>query len=113
MHTRQFNHGVSKMSVFTADDMIALVQQFPYVVGTGTAVIRDRACAAAFVAAAVVTRNILSVMKQRVVEAIDLEYLDEEVKKMGAYFRDMQAQLSEDKRKNLRIPKFHSICHFS
>ena len=36
LHYRAFNTGVSPMSVFTADDMIALLQQFPFVIGTGT-----------------------------------------------------------------------------
>ena len=36
MHYRQFNTGITSMSVFTGDDMIALLQQLPYVVGTGT-----------------------------------------------------------------------------
>lgn len=36
LHYRPFATGISTMSVFTADDMIALLQQLPYVVGTGT-----------------------------------------------------------------------------
>ena len=36
LHYRSFSTGVTSMSVFTADDMVALVQQLPYVVGTGT-----------------------------------------------------------------------------
>ena len=35
LHYRGFNSGVASMSVFTADDFIALLQQLPYVVGTG------------------------------------------------------------------------------
>ena len=93
--------------------MIALLQQFPFVVGTGTAVIGDRHCAAAFVSAAVITRNILSVMKQREVFADDLEYLEQEVQCMGEHFRKMQEQLSAGEVKNLAVPKFHSICHFA
>lgn len=113
MHTRQFNSGVSGMSVFTADDMIALLQQLPFVVGTGTSVIGDRQCAAAFVAAAVVTRNILSVMKQREVFDDDLLFLEQEVNNMGEHFRKMQEQLPAVEMKNLAVPKFHSISHFA
>lgn len=112
MHTRQFNSGVSHMAVFTADDMIALLQQLPFVVGSGTAVIGDRACAAAFVNAAVVTRNILSVMKQREVSVDDLNFLKSEIKAMGGHFETMQNELPVKERANLSIPKFHSICHF-
>ena len=36
IHYRKFSTGVASMSVFTADDMVALLQQLPYVVGTGT-----------------------------------------------------------------------------
>ena len=36
LHYRAFNSGIATMSVFTADDYIALLQQLPYVVGTGT-----------------------------------------------------------------------------
>ena len=35
LHYRAFSTGISSMSVFTADDMVALVQQLPYVVGSG------------------------------------------------------------------------------
>lgn len=38
LHYRAFSTGISSMSVFTADDMVALVQQLPYVVGTGTGI---------------------------------------------------------------------------
>ena len=112
MHSRQFNSGVSRMSVFTADDMIALLQQLPFVVGCGDAVIADRVCATAFVRAAVVTRNILSVMKQREVSEGDIDFLTGEIKSMGGHFEVMQSQHHEKERTNLTIPKFHSICHF-
>lgn len=100
------------MSVYTADDMVALLQQLPYVVGDGCAVIRDSACARAFVSAAVVTRNILSVLKLRSVEAHHLELLENEIKKMGGYFSTMQEALKPKDRVEIVVPKFHSTCHF-
>ena len=112
MHTRQFNKGIANMSVYTADDMIALLQQMPFVVGGGVAVIKDAACAKSFVAAAVITRNILSVMKQREVTNDDLVFLGEEIKEMGKHFVDMQAKLSDKDKVNTAIPKMHAICHF-
>ena len=39
MHYRRFPHGIEDMKVFTADDCVALLQQLPYVVGDGNAVI--------------------------------------------------------------------------
>ena len=38
LHYRAFSTGISSMSVFTADDMVALVQQLPFVVGSGTGI---------------------------------------------------------------------------
>ena len=100
------------MAVYTADDMIALLQQMPFVVGSGVAVIKDSACASAFVAAAVNTRNILSVMKQREVTSDDLAYLSGEISVIGKHFVDMQYKLSDKDKVNTAIPKVHAICHF-
>lgn len=112
MHTRQFNSGLSGISVHTADDMVALLQQFPFVVGAGCAVIKHPVCAAAFVSAAVVTRNILSVLKLREVGTGDLQFLEREILKMGELFRDMQSDLPDKDRVLFAVPKFHSVCHF-
>ena len=54
------------MSVFTADDMIALLQYLPYVVGSNsTAVIKKVECSNAFSSGAFAVLRILSTMKSR------------------------------------------------
>ena len=52
------------MSVFTADDCTALIQQMGYVVGTGVAVIPDLASAQGFVLACNLTRKVLLICKK-------------------------------------------------
>lgn len=39
LHYRSFRYGVTNMSIFTADDMISILQQMQFVVGTGTEII--------------------------------------------------------------------------
>ena len=101
MHYRKFANGIADMSVFTADDCIALLQQLPYAVGTGNNIIPgevDRTfevpgeidpetgknrvftervnCNEAFVTACKVVTEILSILKKREVSTNDLDLLD-------------------------------------
>ena len=100
MHWRKFVNGIAEMSVFTADDCIAILQQIPYVVGTGTKIIPDLVkrehdtgkkdpitgdsimitelvnCNEAFVKACKCVLEILSILKKRQVTKDNLEQLD-------------------------------------
>ena len=113
LHTRQFNNGIANMSVFTADDMIALLQQLPYIVGaSSTAVIKDLQCANNFSAGAFTTLRILSTLKGRSVSDEDLVTMHTRILSIGGYLSRMQAGLDEKERINTAIPKVHSLLHF-
>ena len=101
LHYRKFNNGIADMSVFTADDCIALLQQLPYAVGTGDKLIPAEVqrsfvvpglkdpktgkdmiatetvnCNEAFVKACKCVLEILSVLKKYSVTNSDLDLLD-------------------------------------
>jgi hypothetical protein len=65
MAYRAFPTGITSMKVFTADDLVAILQQLAYVVGTRAAIIRDAETNKAFIAAAFCVRDILVLMKKR------------------------------------------------
>lgn len=69
--------------MFTGDDEIALAQQLPFIIGTGTAVIQDRAIADPIVQAYVCARVILRIMKLDQVFPADLSELRQEVVAIG------------------------------
>ena len=79
MHYRRYRTGIHNMSVYTADDMEALLQQMHYAVGTGNTVIPAESVRHAFVRACVATIKILLVTKKRTVCAADLTLFDEQV----------------------------------
>lgn len=113
LHTRQFNRGIANMSVFTADDMIALLQQLPYVVGgSSTAVINDVQCASAFTSGAFTVLRILSTLKSRNVTDDALEEMEVQVRSVGGYLTDMQASLDDKDKINTAVPKVHALLHF-
>ena len=133
VHYRAFNTGISSMSVFTADDMISLLQQLPFVVGTGTgtplsphftpilfrlctfisAVIPDEDSAHAFIAASSATRKMLVLLKKRDGGSdANLDDLDHQAQRLGPLLVASQDALDENKRENVNIPKVHSCLHY-
>ena len=112
LHTRQFNNGIANISVFTADDMMALLQHLPYVVGANsTAVIKDQQCANAFSAGAFTALRILSTLKARTVTENDLQLMSDRVSVIGGYLRDMQVALDDKDNINTSVPKVHALLH--
>lgn len=100
------------MSVFTADDMMALLQHLPYVVGANsTAVIKDQQCANAFSSGSFTTLRILSTLKARSVSDTDLQLMSDRIRVIGGYLRDMQAALDDKDKINTSVPKVHALLH--
>ena len=80
MPYRRYRTGIHNMKVYTADDMLALLQQMHYAVGTGNTVIPQEAVRNAFISACVALVKMVVILKKRVVKEAELVFFDEKVK---------------------------------
>ena len=101
------------MKVYTADDMLALLQQMHYAVGTGNKVIPQEAVRHAFVAACSALVKLVLILKKRVVKEAELVFFDEQVKRFPALLAVISLALPVSKRPELAIPKLHSLVHLT
>ena len=115
MHFRRFRNGLEKVGVFTADDHVALKQQMPFVVGTGTAIIRvaESKTRKAFISACFACATIYLTLKKREVTEEDLSHLHDAAKSFGEDLKMVIAALPPTvKPINLNRPKIHALLHF-
>ena len=110
MAYRTFPTGITSMKLFTADDLVAILQQLAYVVGTRAAIIRDAETNKAFIATCFCVRDILVLMKKRSLTEHDVALLDDLVKKVGPLFDRCTSLCSEVV--ELNRPKIHALLHF-
>lgn len=114
LHYRRFGSGIASMSVFTADDMTALIQQMPFAVGTGTTVLKSRPVATAFVTACRISIRMLMVLKMRSVDERYLLPFEDGVKEIGEHLEVLvEAIPVAKKRPTLSVPKIHSLAHLT
>lgn len=116
MHYRRFRNGIEKVGVFTADDHVALMQQMPFVIGTGTTILRveDVKIRKAFIAACFQCATLYLTLKKREVCERELSEMHGAVKQLGENLRVVVSALPEvaAKKINLNRPKVHALLHF-
>ena len=116
MHYRRFRNGIEKVGVFTADDHVALMQQMPFVVGTGTSLLRvaETKIRKAFIAACFQCTTLYLTLKKREVNEQVLSEMHTASKKLGENLNLVVSSLPEHaaKKINLNRPKVHAMLHF-
>lgn len=111
LYFRSFKTGVEGIGKFTADDFIALLQQLPFVVGYGDAVISDRAKRDCFLEACVHTRTMLIVSKMDSVNEVALSRFHLAAKAIGPLLQKLYNYV-DGKIQCADRPKVHGLLHF-
>ena len=112
LHYRRFRTGITSMSMFTADDMVALTQQMHYAVGLDASVLVNPVVRHAFIAANSLVLKMLIILKKRVVTEDELMFLHECAQRFGAPLRVLVESIENPaKRPKINIPKVHAMTH--
>ena len=116
LHYRTFSKGLTGWGKWSADDHIALLQQLPFVVGTGSKIIRapSQSVRVAFIQVVDQLLIILNMIHKREVTEPELNILHGAAKQIGPLLKKACEGLPTEFRSQISLnrPKVHALLHF-